>query len=82
MIVKEKVRAQMKKRRIRRFTHLAEDMDVSRQTLSTWFNGGPFSSPNLDALVCVLDCTPNDVLAWGKEEARLRAAIAQRTRKE
>jgi len=78
MIVKEKVKAQMRKLKIKRFTDLAEEMGVSKQTVSTWFAGGPFSSVNLEKLVDALDCTPNDVLAWGAEEKRLRAKMAQR----
>lgn len=80
MIAKDKVKTQMRKKKVKRFTDLAEEMDTTKQTLSNWFVGGQFSSPNLDALVRVLDCTPNDVLAWGKEEERLRAVISQRTR--
>ena len=75
MIAKDKVKAQMRKQKIKRFTDLAEEMGVSKQSLSNWFAGGQFSSPNLDALIGALGCTPNDVLVWGDEEARLRAIL-------
>jgi len=76
MIVKGKVQAQMRKLKIRRFAHLAEEIGVSKQTISTWFAGGSFASTNLDKLVEVLGCTPNDVLAWGTEEKKLRAKMS------
>jgi DNA-binding Xre family transcriptional regulator len=78
MIAKHKVKAQMRKVKIKRFVDLAEELGVSKQTVSTWFAGGPFASTNLDRLVSVLGCTPNDVLAWGAEEKRLRARIERR----
>lgn len=77
-IDRSKVMHQMGRAGFSTFTALAVAIGVTNQTLSNWFNGDSFSSPNLDALIRVLDCTPNDVLAWGKEEARLRAEIAER----
>ena len=67
-IDKEKVKRQMKKRQIRRFAHLAEMLGVRRATLSEWFNGRPFASASLQALVTALDCTPNDVLVWDETQ--------------
>lgn len=73
MIAKDKVKAQMRKRKLKRFTDLAEEMGVSKQTLSAWFAGGPFSSPNLSRLIEVLNCTPNDVLVWDHPARQERA---------
>lgn len=73
---REKVNAQMKRNRIKRFAHLAELMEVRRATLSEWFSGQDFSAKNLGKLCRVLGCSPNDVLGWHGEKRTKRDAAS------
>lgn len=59
---KEQVRQRMLRQGFQTFSELAKAMDISRQALSAWFYGGPFSSTNLALLCQILKCTPNDIL--------------------
>jgi DNA-binding Xre family transcriptional regulator len=61
-IDKEQVRRRMLRQEIQTFTELAKHMGISRQALSAWFYGGPFSSTSLALLCQTLKCTPNDIL--------------------
>lgn len=67
-IDKRKVKKQMRKVGIRRIGELAGRIGVSPQAVSRWFAGEPFASGSLGALCAALECTPNDVLVWAKEE--------------
>jgi DNA-binding Xre family transcriptional regulator len=61
-IDREQVRRRMLRQEIQTFTELAARLGVSKQALSAWFGGGPFSSANLALLCKTLECTPNDIL--------------------
>lgn len=61
-IDREQVRRRMLRQEIQTFTELADRLGISKQALSAWFRGGPFSSNNLAALCKILQCTPNDIL--------------------
>lgn len=76
-IDRERVRRLMLKQGIQTFTELATHLGVSKQTLSAWFGGGPFSSVNLNKLCQVLDCTPNDVLVFGEEVPNGEAPVLE-----
>lgn len=67
-IDREKIEKQMRRNRIKRYSDIAKAMEVSDQSISNWFAGGPFSSVSLAALCRALDCSPNDVLVWKEEE--------------
>jgi len=59
-----KVRQQMAVVGIRTFSDLAARVGVSKQALSGWFSGAPFSSQSLESLCVELGCTPNDILTF------------------
>lgn len=61
-IDREQVRRRMLHQEIQTFSELADRLGISKQALSAWFRGRPFSSANLAALCKILQCTPNDIL--------------------
>lgn len=60
-----KVRQLMAREHIDSDAELARRVGVSKQTVSKWFAGSPFTPENLGKLCEVLSCTPNDVLTAG-----------------
>lgn len=75
-IDREQVRRRMMHQEIQTFTELADRLGISKQALSAWFRGGPFSSANLAALCRLLQCTPNDILILVEDPNALAPAFA------
>lgn len=60
-----KVQSRMAEKQIPSFTELARRMDMPKQSITVMMQPGRgFKSPTLYKLICVLECTPNDVLTW------------------